>query len=200
MNKELEYRSFSGLSSEEREEGKPLTISGYFSVFNSESRDLGGFTEVIEPGAFDSSLRSGNDIKALAFHDYNKVLGRMKNGSMELRSDSKGLYADITLPDTQFARDLHRQIQDGYIDQASFGFRIKKRELERREDGTVLQKIQDVDLREVSIVSMPAYEATEVSARCVEDFKKEFEDEVKRSEQAKHEVEVARIKLILDEE
>ena len=63
LNK-LETREFE-IELELREEGDEMTLTGYAALFNSRSENLGGFTEVIAPGAFGRSLKSRNDIKLL---------------------------------------------------------------------------------------------------------------------------------------
>src|SRR5207253_3125582 len=86
--------------------GKPDTIiSGYAAPYNSES-DLmyGFFREVIRPGAFDKSLK--NDIRALWNHNTAYVLGRTTAGTLDIRSDAKGLYFEVDPPETTWANDL----------------------------------------------------------------------------------------------
>ncbi|NDG19711.1 MAG: hypothetical protein EB117_15790, partial [Betaproteobacteria bacterium] len=41
---------------------KKAVISGYAAVFNSESRNLGGFVETIHPEAFDEVLATAPDV------------------------------------------------------------------------------------------------------------------------------------------
>lgn len=145
-------------------------ITGYAAVFNSESELLyGHFREVIKPGAFASSI--GNDIRALWNHDTAYVLGRNKVGTLQLQEDERGLKVEITPPDTQWARDLMVSIKRGDISQMSFGFRVKKDKWsEYKSDGTQLRELHDVDLHEVSVVTFPAYPATSVSARSVDNY------------------------------
>lgn len=198
----LERRSFKGLTTnnEERAANQPMVIKGYFSVFGQESKNLGGFKEIIEPGAFDKTLSEERDIFALAHHDWNQVMGRTKNGSLSLRTDDHGLYAEMTLPNTQAARDLYQSVQDGYIDSASFGFRILDKEIERRSTGELIQRVKEVELHEVSIVSNPAYAQTEVSARSIEKFKKDEEAKAKAEELRRHLVQKLELEMLIDED
>ena len=70
-------------------------ITGYAAVFNQASVDLGGFTEVIRPGAFANVLDRGDDIVALWNHDVNYVLGRVSNGTLVLYEDELGLRYEV---------------------------------------------------------------------------------------------------------
>jgi hypothetical protein len=172
-----EFRNFKGFAIDESNPNE-MRIKGYFSVFNSESNPIptphgDSFTEIVAPEAFNTSLSGSRDIRALAFHDHNMVLGRRKNNTLALKSDDHGLYVEVTLPNTQYAKDLYTSIKDGYVDEASFGFRTRKDKWEKR-NGKVYRTLLDVDLFEVSVVSEGAYSATAVSARDMEAFEKEI--------------------------
>src|ERR1700757_1492359 len=90
-------------------DGKP-SISGYASVFN-EQYDSGWFIETIKPGAFSRALREAQDVRMLLNHNADFILGRTKADSLTLKEDTKGLYFDCTLPDTQSAKDVRTLIQ-----------------------------------------------------------------------------------------
>jgi HK97 family phage prohead protease len=97
------------------------------------------------------------------------VLGRNKAGTLELKTDSYGLWGrvKINLNDTD-AVNLYERVKRGDVDQCSFGFNIIEEETEWREDGTVKWRLTKVDLHEVSICTFPAYEETGVQARKAE--------------------------------
>ena len=141
-------------------EGRQLV--GLAAPFNSETR-IGGFTEVIAPGAFARTLAEGRDILALADHDETRVLGRTKSGTLELREDGEGLAFALSLPDTQAGRDIAALAERGDLGGCSFGFTVPKGgdawDGDRRE-------LRSVELHEVSIVQAhPAYDGTEVALR-----------------------------------
>src|ERR1043166_488139 len=77
--------------------GKTLRISGHAAVFNQLSEDLGGFREMVMPGAFSKSIKN-DDIRALFNHDSNLVLGRNKAGTLSLSEDPTGLMIDCQVP------------------------------------------------------------------------------------------------------
>lgn len=144
------------------------SIVGYAAVFNQKSELLyGSFREVINPGAFKSTLT--NDIRALWNHDTAYVLGRNTAGTLQLAEDERGLRVEITPPDTQWARDLMVSVRRGDISQMSFGFNVKKDSWSAtQEDGTQTRTLEEIDLHEVSVVTFPAYPQTSIVARSIE--------------------------------
>lgn len=154
------------------EDGAEPKIVGYAAVFNSLSEDLGGFRETIHVGAFTRSLREGADVRALIDHEAGRILGRRSAGTLELSANQKGLFVKITPPDTQAARDLKESMRRGDVREMSFGFRTRTDEW-RMQEGEVIRELLDVDLVDVSVVTFPAYPATEVGLRSLEVFRQE---------------------------
>lgn len=140
-------------------------IEGYFIVFRQETELWKGCYEEIEQGAIANSLRD-NDIRCLFNHDTAVVLGRMGNGTLELREDHHGLWGRVKInPEDKQALDIYARVQRGDICGCSFGFNPIREETENRADGTVKWKIIEADTREVSICTFPAYPQTEIEAR-----------------------------------
>lgn len=159
---------------ETREESDDIYISGYFSVFNSDYEIFPGATESIDPGAFDGAL--ADDIRCLVDHETRLVLGRIKSGTLNLKTDSRGLWGEVKInKNDSDAMNLYERVKRGDVSQCSFGFNIEQEEFEDRGE-TVHWTIKKVKLFEVSVVTFPAYEETSVSAR-----KKQLEDYKKRS-------------------
>lgn len=137
-------------------------IAGYAAVFNVLSDDLGGFREVIAPGAFRDTIAVA-DIRALVNHDPNLILGRTASGTLRLVEDDKGLAFEVDLPDTQVARDLTASVERRDISQMSFSFERLDDEWER---GTPdIRTLKKVTLFDVALVTFPAYPQTEVALR-----------------------------------
>jgi HK97 family phage prohead protease len=134
-----------------------MTFEGYASVFNSQSEDLGGFREVVAPGAFKRSLRSRNDIKLLWNHDTGSVLGSTRAGTVTLVEDERGLKVRAQLPNTTLGRDTAELIRRGDVDSMSFGFSVIRDTWD--ESGTN-RTLNAVRLHECSIVPFPAYSGT----------------------------------------
>jgi HK97 family phage prohead protease len=149
-------------------EGETRTISGYAALFNSASQDLGGFQEVIAPGAFADAL-TRSDVRCLFNHDPNYVLGRTRSQTLTVAEDEKGLRIDCTPPDTQYARDLMVSIDRGDVDQMSFGFITREDVWEFMADGKTRRTIIAIEeLFDVSVVTYPAYADTSVALRSME--------------------------------
>ena len=143
-------------------------LVGYAAVFNSESRDLGGFIEVIRPGAFTRSLtESSDDILALYSHDVGAVLGRVGAGTLKLAEDERGLSYSIDLPATREAQDLKVLVERGDVSGASFGFRVVEEEWDFKHTPH-RRELVDVELLEVTITAMAAYADTSVARRSFE--------------------------------
>jgi HK97 family phage prohead protease len=152
------------------EDGK-VTVAGYAAVFG-ESADIGGyFREIIAKGAFAPSIAE-NDVRAYFDHDRGRVLGRTSAGTLRLKEDDKGLYVEIDLPDTSDGRDVRTLIERGDISGMSFGFIVLKQEWDETVEPPK-RTIMEVDLREVSIVSEPAYEGTSIALRSLDATRKE---------------------------
>ena len=149
---------------ETREENSEPIIEGYFAVFNSIYQIADGLSESIAPNAFDNTL--GNDIRALTNHDTTLVLGRNKNNTLELKTDSHGLWGRVRInpKDTQ-AMDTYERVKRGDVDQCSIGFEIVRETTESKPDGSVHWTIDEINLFEVSVCTIPAYTETSINAR-----------------------------------
>jgi Escherichia/Staphylococcus phage prohead protease len=151
---------------------KSPKLEGYASVFNSVSEDLGGFREIVKPGAFQRTLRSNTaDPLALVAHIPSLVLGRRSAGTLKLAEDSKGLAFEIDLPQTMAAADLLVSVERGDIKGASFAFVVPAGgDAWKMQGDTVLRELHDVSLHEISITANPAYADTTVARRSLEQF------------------------------
>lgn len=161
-----------------RDEDGKLSIEGYFAVFDSVYQIAPDMSESIAVGAFDNTL--SGDIRALINHDTTLVLGRTKANTLQLRTDSHGLWGHIDInPNDSDAMNLYNRVQRGDVDQCSFGFDILNEETDFREDGSVHWTIKEVRLYEVSPCTFPAYEETHIAARA-----KERDELVRRKSEA----------------
>jgi HK97 family phage prohead protease len=156
----FERRAFVECRAEASDSGRK--IRGYAIVFNSSSVDLGGFREFIAPEAVDRTLNEGLDVRALVDHDSAKVIGRTRAGTLSLRKDGKGLRMEVE-PDQEisYARDILRAVERGDVTGMSFGFRVLGDQWDY--DGKEpVRTVTDMRVSEVSIVTFPAYQATDV--------------------------------------
>lgn len=153
---------------------QPASIEGYAAVFNSKAKICDYFEEIIEPGAFARTLSENGDVRALFNHNWDNVLGRTKSGTLTLVEDDRGLNFNVTLPNTTVARDLSESMARGDINQCSFGFYVTG-EIWDYSVEPALRTITEVELFEISVVSIPAYDDTEASLVRDKNFGKEVE-------------------------
>ena len=152
-------------------DGGGATIEGHAAVFDSWSETLGGifpFKEIVRKGAFNESIGK-DDIRALFNHDPNYVLGRNRAGTLELVEDDIGLRVKITPPDTSWAKDILTSIRRGDITQMSIGFIVEDDKWSNK-DGMDVREIRKVQLFDVSPVTFPAYTATDVGVRAMQEY------------------------------
>jgi len=172
----LEKRVYDVELRAESDDAGPRKIVGHAAVFDKPSLDLGGFRELIAPGAFANAIKEGDDVRALWNHDANLVLGRTTSGTLKLSEDDTGLRMDINLegaPDQ--VRDLAKSIVRGDVSQASFAFNLRSAEGDSwhdDEDGQTWRTLRDLRLSDVSPVTYPAYPDTAVATRSLEAYLK----------------------------
>ena len=168
-NKELERRSYSfEVRAEETEQGNIIT--GRPIVYNSRT-DLGWYDEIIEPGALNNTDLT--DVRFLVNHDTSKIpLARSRNNNgnstMQLSVDNDGMSIRVTL-DTENnseARALYSAVKRGDISGMSFMFATRDEEWDDLDSDHPIRHIKDIStVVEVSAVTFPAYESTEINAR-----------------------------------
>ena len=153
----------------EENKGK-YTLYGLPIVFDSRT-DIGYFDEIIEKGALDKA--DLKDVRFLVNHDLSKIpLARSRNNNenstMRLKKTDKGLEVEIDLDadNNSDARNLYSAITRGDISGMSFMFGIDGEEWENLESDHPTRRIKSIStVVEVSAVTFPAYEATEIYAR-----------------------------------
>jgi HK97 family phage prohead protease len=165
-------------------DGLPKFV-GMAAVYNAPSQVLfdkriGAFKEVIKPGAFTRSLNSSTEIKADVNHEPTQVIGRRSKGTLILTDNKQGLKAEITPPDTSYARDAIEAVKSGNYDGMSFEFAVNKGgdRFYRNDQGELIRELLDVELKRVSVVAEPAYTQTQVELRNIDEAMKLVEVEV----------------------
>ena len=166
----LEQRSYSFEIRAEQTEDEIGVITGRPIVYNSRT-DLGYFDEVIERGALNGAdLR---DVRFLVNHDISKIpLARSRNNNanstMQLMPDDQGMEIRVNLDvkNNSDARNLYSAIERGDITGMSFMFSIDDEEWTELESDHPTRHIKKIsNVVEVSAVTFPAYEDTEISVR-----------------------------------
>lgn len=185
MTKKREMRTFDITNIQKRDgENQSLRVSGYAAVFNTKTSIGDFFEEVINPGAFSRTLSENGDVRALFNHNWDKVLGRTKSGTLILSEDDRGLKFEIELPNNSLGRDLAESMARGDINQCSFGFFATDEEWNYNIE-PASRTIKEVELFEISIVSIPAYDDTEVALVRSKEIDKDAEKRIKLINQIK---------------
>jgi len=124
-----------------------MQFEGHGAIFGNV--DLGG--DVILPGAFKRTLaehRSEDSLPAMFWmHDMTRVPGKW----LDMNEDDKGLAVKGELAPTDLGKEIHTLLKMDAVSGLSVGYIPK--EVDYNQDGVRL--IKDVDLLEVSIVSIP---------------------------------------------
>lgn len=200
-----QYRNIDVSSFERRaEEDGEMRVSGYATVFNTPyvlwSYDGYTVREQIAPEAFDDC---DMDDVIMQYNHEGRVFARTSNDTLDVETDRKGLRIDARLDGTELGRQVYEEIDGGYTTKMSFGFKVKedKREVtEDRENGTVdvLRTITKISkLYDVSAVSLPANDATSISARSYsEGVIEELKEEIRKAEEIRKQKQ--RIKILTE--
>lgn len=153
------------------EEEQKYIVEGYATTFNEPYVLMRGkdyeFREQVDPHAFDECDMSDC---IMQYDHEGRVFARVRNNTLELVIDKHGLLIRADLGGTEEGRKLYEEIKGGYTDRMSFGFTVTKDEVtEIHEDGqpdVYLRTIKEIGkLYDVSAVSLPANDGTEISAR-----------------------------------
>lgn len=192
-----EYRNIQlqNITARAREnENDAYIVEGYATTFGHTYRLYDGryykIDEQIDPHAFDECDMTD----VIVQYDHSgRVFARTKNGTLELSVDSHGLHCRINLGGTEIGRQLYEEIKGGYTDKMSFGFVVSEDQRTETEDHendvvTVLRTITKIKkLYDVSAVSLPANDATEISARSFCDgLIQELTEERRKTEQSRN--------------
>jgi len=147
-----------------------VELEGYVNAIERDSKPLpsriGNFIERICVGAFKKALKRGNNVHILLNHDWDRDLGSVEDGNLELEEDNIGLRVRATITD----KDVIEKARKGDLVGWSFGF--EDREVENGlERGMLLRLVKDLFLHEVSVLDReksPAYAGTQVYARSID--------------------------------
>lgn len=155
-----------GNPAEVRAEGDTIRVSGYAAVFNEEANIGGMFLERIAPGAFRDAI-GRDDVVFLVNHD-GLPMARTRSGTLTIREDSRGLYMETELdPDDPDVKSIVPKMKRRDLDKMSFAFMPEVEEWDDSGDIPV-RTIVKARLFDVSIVTNPAYDGTDIGLRSLE--------------------------------
>lgn len=146
-------------------------IEGYAIVFNRESKDLGGFKEIVDP----SAMIDADTSDIMGRYNHEVLIGRTTTGTMRYSVDDDGVRYSIKLPNTDYpGRYIHEMVERKDINGSSFAFDVKKGgdKWEERNDGSMLRTIKSFSkIYDMGPVDNPAYADTTSAMRSMEKFK-----------------------------
>lgn len=185
-----QYRKMILAVDEVVEEGSRM-VRGYATTFDEpytlwETENF-RFDEKVAPDAFESC---NMDDVIMQYDHSGRVFARCSNGTLKLTRDAHGLLVEADLGGTERGRQLYEEIKGGYTNKMSFGFTVDEDDLEETTENNkavYLRTIRKIGkLYDVSAVSLPANDGTEISARAFCDgVIAEVEAERLRAERAK---------------
>jgi len=162
MSREIRY----SVPAEIRSDVDGLKVEGYAAVFGQET-DIGGmFREVIKAGAFKDAI--GRDDVVFLINHEGLPLARTRSGTLKLSEDSHGLKMSTTLdPEDPDVKSIAGKMKRGDLDKMSFAFFPEVQEWDDTQEPP-LRTIRKASLADVSIVTTPAYEGTEIALRSLD--------------------------------
>lgn len=202
MKNDREYRNMilEVRETDQEDQKDEMIVRGYASTFNEpytlyESDDW-RFNEVVDANAFDNTDMA--DVIMQYDHE-GRVFARTSNNTLTVTPDEKGLLIEANLGGTELGRQLYTEIAGGYTNKMSFGFTIDAEDVNdlKDEDGKDLtvRTIKSVrKLYDVSAVSIPANDATEISVRNLADGEI---DRIRAERLEKEELELKRRRLLI---
>lgn len=155
-----EYRSFFNSFSVVSDTG--YIVEGYATTFDVPYDFAEDWKECVKKEALQTADLS--DVIFQLNHE-GQTLARQRNNTLELKLDDHGLYVKADLAGSQAGRDLYEAIKSGLIDKMSWGFSIADDgyTMDEQTHTSFITKIKKV--YDVSAVSIPANQDTNIHAR-----------------------------------
>jgi HK97 family phage prohead protease len=128
-----------------------MRFAGYAAVFDRPDR--GG--DVVKAGAFERTLKRGaGSVPLLWQHDPARPIGRIEY----LKEDRRGLWVIARLSESRAGGEAAALLREGAVRGLSFGYRV------RRAEGSAPRQLTELDLVEVSLVTLPMQPKARVHA------------------------------------
>ena len=179
-----------GVPAEIRADADGIKVSGYAAVFGQEANIGGMFREKIERGAFKGAV-GRDDVVFLINHD-GLPLARTRSGTLTLTEDDHGLRMETVLdPTDPDVQAILPKMKRGDLDKMSFAFIATRQEWDDSQEPP-LRIIREAQLFDVSIVTTPAYDGTDIGLRSLEKHR----EQAKRT--ANFNAAAARVRLKID--
>lgn len=168
-----------------RQDENAVRVVGHAAVFDQEVEIGGFFREVIKPGAFRAAI-GRDDVPFLVNHS-DLPLARTRSGTLNLSEDAIGLKVESQLdPEDPDVRRIVPKMKRGDLDKMSFGFRAVDQEwVDNEDDKMPLRIIREAELFDVSIVTAPAYDGTDIALRSLEGEREKVREEAEKEKDEK---------------
>ena len=182
INNGREYRSMMMDVAEQND----FTVVGYATTFDEPYHlyfdDKG--REVKEEVSKDAFLNTDMSDVIMQYDHEGRVFARISNDTLKLETDEHGLKVTANLGGTEIGRNLYEEIKGGYTNKMSFGFTVANDKVERDGDGFLRSILSVGKLFDVSAVSLPANNLTEISARShIDGAIDEIDEEIRQREE-----------------
>lgn len=169
-------QAFRALDTETEDRSGEMVVEGYATTFNDpyllyEEDFLGTHYEMweqVDSRAFDDA--DMQDV-IMQYDHAGRVYARTRNDSLKLTPDNHGLFTRADLSGAADGAGLYGDIKNGLIDRMSWRFVVAEQKKEVTEDTAnkvckIMRTITKVKkVYDVSAVSIPANDGTEISAR-----------------------------------
>ena len=160
-----------------------MVVEGYATTFNQPyvlwEDDEMRIMEAVDSRAFEGADMS--DV-IMQYDHRGHVFARIRNNTLNVRTDETGLFISADLGGTEIGRQLYTEIKGGYTDKMSFAFTVTDEKVDRQmvDNKRVITRLitKIGKLYDVSAVSVPANDGTSISARsfCDGIIKEELEE------------------------
>ena len=201
IDKGIQYRDMSMKAADVADR---MVVEGYATTFNDPyvlyEDDEMRIMEQVDAGAFVGA--DMHDV-IMQYDHRGHVFARIRNNTLDVRTDDKGLFISADLGGTEIGRQLYTEIKGGYTDKMSFAFTVTDENVDRRTEGTkriITRTITKIGkLYDVSAVSVPANDGTTISARsyCDGIIQKEHEESMlKAAEERTRKLIALKLKLM----
>lgn len=177
IKNDREYRALTLIPTDDEQKIVEGNFSTYDSPYLLRSYDIDGVNvevwEEVKKGSFDDT---DLDDVIMQYDHVGRVFARKSNGTLELELTNEP-HMRANLGGTEIGRQLYEEIKGGYTTKMSFGFTVSSDEVTRTEENNdgqrtikILRSIKGIKkLYDVSAVSLPANDQTEISARSYAD-------------------------------
>ena len=166
MKNQTEFRSVGYAEVPQNTEESRQTIEGYATIFDTAtclySSNGVGYYETVDSGAFDGADLS-NVVLRYNHSDNFSILARISNNTLRLNVNERGLHIEADIAETSQGKDIYELIRRKDINKMSYGYIVDKDYIEKVSETKYIRHISKIKkVVDVSVVDLPAYDATDV--------------------------------------